>query len=222
MIQSHSSKKHSQEAIIAVCQGRSSLNASRRLCTEPVCRTSATSPGAIPADTQLLPFPPAAQHGKRGAARDTPVLCPRPHSSLQPFLFSVRAATRLRGLPLGTAASQERLCWVHPLACAPRLWLARLPFGWTQGSASLMAVLAVFSSSVLSPTKLFVPMFLKPISLCNFPKLLGNLLSFSRFPFLISIYTLNSSTSFFTHGMSLFLMLDYFLHSLIRSDLFHS
>lgn len=138
------------------------------------------------------------------------------------FSSPVRAAPRLRALPLDTAASQERLCCAHPLASAPHRWLAWLPFGRTQGSASLTAVLAGFSSSALSPTKLFVPMFLKPISLCHFPKLLGNLLSFSRFPFLISIYTLNSSTSFFTHGMSLFLMLDYFLHSLIQSDLFHS
>lgn len=91
-----------------------------------------------------------------------------------------------------------------------RIWRASFPYS------------SRFSSSPLPPTDLFVPMFLKPISLCNFPKLLGNLLSFSRFPFLISIYTLNSSTSFFTHGMSLFLMLDYFLHSLIQSDLFHS
>lgn len=75
---------------------------------------------------------------------------------------------------------------------------------------------------MLSPTDFFVPVFLKPISLCNFPKLLGNLLSFSGFLFLISIYALNSGTSFFTRGMSLFLMLDYFLHSLIQSDLFHS
>lgn len=71
-------------------------------------------------------------------------------------------------------------------------------------------------------TNLFVLVLLKPILLCNFLKLLGNLLSFSHFLFLISIYTLNSSTSFFTHGMSLFLMLDYFLHSLIQSDLFRS
>lgn len=68
MIQSCSSKKHSQQAIIAVCQGRSSLNARQRLCTESDCRTSTTGPRAIPADTQFLPFPLAAQHGKRGAA----------------------------------------------------------------------------------------------------------------------------------------------------------
>lgn len=44
MIQSRSSKKHSQQAIIAACQGRSSLNARQRLCAESDCRTSMTSP----------------------------------------------------------------------------------------------------------------------------------------------------------------------------------
>ena len=181
-----------------------------------------TGPRAIPADMQLLPFLPAAQHGKRGAGGNASVLHPRPQPSLQPFLFSVRAALRLCGLPLDTTASHERLCCDHPLISVPHLWLAWLLFSWTRGSASLTAETAVSTSSALSPTNLFVPMFLKTISLCNFPKLLGTLLSFSHFPFLISIYTLNSSTSFFTHGMSFFLMLDYFLHSLIQSDLFHS
>lgn len=139
--------------------------------------------------TQLLPFLPAAQHGKRGAARDVSVLRPRPQPCLQPFLFSIRTATRPRGLPLDTTASQERLCCAHPLTSTAHPWPAWLLLGWTQGSASPAAVLAVFSSSALSPTNSFVPMFLKPISLCNFPKLLGDLLSFYRFPFLISIYT---------------------------------
>lgn len=43
MIQSHSSKKHSQQDIIAACQGRSSLNARQRLCAESDYRTSTTS-----------------------------------------------------------------------------------------------------------------------------------------------------------------------------------
>lgn len=44
MIQSHSGKKHSQQTIIAVCQGRSSLNTRRSLCAEFDCRTGMTSP----------------------------------------------------------------------------------------------------------------------------------------------------------------------------------
>lgn len=35
-------KKHSQQTIIAVCQGKSSLNARQRLCAESDCRASTT------------------------------------------------------------------------------------------------------------------------------------------------------------------------------------
>lgn len=205
-----------------MCQGKSSPNARQSLCAESDCRASTTG---LERSLQTHSFCLSCRQRSttsEGLPGTRPCCAPHLSPLCSHFSSPLEQPQSWGGLPLDTTASQDRLCCAHPLASAAHLRLAWLLLGWTQGSAFLTAVLAVFSSSALSPTNLFVPMFLKPISLCNFPKLLGNLLSFSRFPFLISIYTLNSSTSFFTHGMSLFLMLDYFLHSLIQSDLFHS
>lgn len=218
MIQSHSGKKHSQQTIVAVCQGRSSLNTRQSLCAEFDCRTGMTSPErSLQTHSFCLS---CQQHSTTDKGLPGTHLCRVPGLSpiCSHFSSPLEHPEAVGAAPGHYSFPRKAVLCPATHSCTPSLTCSLagpgdlLPYGQP----------LQFSSSELSLTNLFVLMLLKPISLCNFPKLLGNLLSFSRFPFLISIYTLNSSTSFFTHGMSLFLMLDYFLHSLIQSDLFHS
>lgn len=150
MIQSHSGKKHSQQTIIAVCQGRSSLDTRRSLCVEFDCRTGMTSPER---SLQTHRFCLSCrQHSTTGKWLPGTHLCcvPGPSPVCSHFLSTLEHPKAVGAAP--GPASQERLCCAHPLSPAPHPCLSWLLFGWTWGSASLRAALAALCSP--SPTPL--------------------------------------------------------------------